>query len=290
MSELKRYSVGIVVRDKLRTTDVIEVFPIEKMGNIDLDLNNIDELKSYVKEGNETDLLAANKSHILRAKWHPRGQTNRSTPPDVVRGETVDIYRYGNSDNYFWDTAWNDNDLRKTEHVMYVFSNTPNEKQELNIDNTYYITVSTKDKYVKIHTSDNDGELCTYDIELNTKKGFFQLLDGRKNFMLLDSSKDEFTGTIHKKVTWNTKDFNINCDTFTVNASKQTTLNTNISLIKAKSSHTEDTPKAFGMGTLSNTGIIHSDSDLTTNILTGGVNNHIHDESIGSSTAKPKNG
>ena len=72
------------------------------------------------------------------------------------------------------------------EKVLIWFSNKstigPNREAD-----SYYLLVDTINKIVHFHTSDNDGEACTYDIVLNTLVGKFMLKDNLNNDVLLDS-------------------------------------------------------------------------------------------------------
>jgi phage baseplate assembly protein gpV len=68
-------------------------------------------------------------------------------------------------------------------------------------ETSYWFEVDTLNKYVKLHTSDNDGELTTYDITLNTKEGSLEIKDGVGNSVLMNSSEGSLTATMNSKVT-----------------------------------------------------------------------------------------
>jgi hypothetical protein len=88
---------------------------------------------------------------------------------------------------------FNDVSLRKEEIVRYVFSDKPQLDPEEDLDSTYYMEVNTRDKVLKLHTTDKWGELTTYDIILDTKNGSLQIIDGKTNSITLDSNLDTLT-------------------------------------------------------------------------------------------------
>lgn len=189
-SGLHIFSVGIVVKDKIPDENVIEVYPTEHIYGKDIQLDSVSSNDYEVESvDGKTSFIKIDESNIIRPVWL-RLDSNRVTSPDVVCGETVMIYRFGNTDNYYWVDIKTETTLRKTEDVTYVFSNTDNFKEELNVDNTYWINISTKNKQIKLHTSDNQGEVTTYDFTINTKDGIVSLVDGRGNYIELRSAED----------------------------------------------------------------------------------------------------
>jgi hypothetical protein len=111
------------------------------------------------------------------------------TSPDVRRGEEVVIWRFGDTDQYWWCTLQQDKKLRRLETVIYGFSNVREENIEMKHDNMYWFEISTHRKNIRFHTAKNDGEPFAYTLQLNTKTGFFTLTDDVGNYILLDSEK-----------------------------------------------------------------------------------------------------
>jgi len=192
------YSVGFVAKDKDWDTDIVEVFPVEKIPEEGPDLQEETDLtdsapivkKGTLKDEVKDELIVLKKSATIRAKWLSLGQYNRLTPPDVRKGEQVLIYRYGNSDLFFWTTTFNDLSLRKEEIVRFVFSDKPQLDPEETLEDTYYFEINTKDKILKFHTTDKWKEYTTYDVMLDTKNGKLILNDGKGNSITLDSTLD----------------------------------------------------------------------------------------------------
>jgi len=229
LSKIHFHSYGIVAMDNVDNEKEIKVFPVEKLylenGETIVKNGSITQDEDYkpttytVKEKILTTIpedieprhiikeeaLSLVKTKYLYSTWLNINNPNRYTPPNVCLGEKVIIYKYGNSDRYFWDTLGFELNLRKEDHVVDVYSDKPeiNEDDVANnveedLEDTYYIMKSPKNKIVKLHTTDKYGELTTYDITLNTKDGTLEVLDGKGNYILLDSDKDTYTTNINK--------------------------------------------------------------------------------------------
>jgi hypothetical protein len=127
----------------------------------------------------------------VKATWLPIGDSNRITSPDVRRGEKVDIFKFGDADKYYWNTRGMNSKLRKLETVVWGFSATTDESEDLTADNFYYIEVSTHQKHIHLHTTTANGEPYAYDIQLNTDKGYFSIQDDIGNSVTMDSEAHE---------------------------------------------------------------------------------------------------
>lgn len=188
-SKLKEFSLGIVTKKKPYGVDMIDVSPIEhfslEQGKIVKDTRDISLSIPDIRGVSKPVELKG--SAILQAKWIPYGNSNRDTAPDVNVNETVMIYKYADTNNYYWDTLFREPKLRRLEHVRFAFSNKPDGLEEFTPESSYWIEWSTAEKRIKIHTSDNDGEACKYDIELNTRKGTFEFKDSLGNSVFISS-------------------------------------------------------------------------------------------------------
>lgn len=189
VSKLQVYSIGTVAANKPLASHDIEVVPIEDTPFLDGEISdNISDFRSKGKAADGSTYETSIESTVsIKATWLPFGNSNRMTPPDVRRGETVVIYRFGDVDKFYWQTLKNDIKLRKLETVIYAFSNTQDESQEADSDNTYFFEVSTHKKLVTFHTSNSDGEPFVYDFQLNTADGSFIFQDDIGNYISVDS-------------------------------------------------------------------------------------------------------
>ncbi len=189
-SKLHIHSHGIVAVNKPLDTDLIEVWLSEHSPFADGEVT--DNIQQATASGKDASGAAYSSSIdttlTVQAKWLPIGMTNRKTSPDVRRGETVVIYRYGDQDKYYWTTLAYDMKLRKLETAVFAFSNTTDESADGSSDNTYYLEFSTHRSVVTLHTSKSNGEPFTYDIQINAKDGNILITDDAGNFMSMDSA------------------------------------------------------------------------------------------------------
>jgi hypothetical protein len=193
LSKFHFHSAGIVAANKPLTTKIIEVVPIEEYPMFDGELS---DNKSEYKTGSKDDKgssyeLQLDTTPSISARWLPFGASNRLTAPDVRRGEMVMIYRFGDTDKYYWQTLKDDNKLRKLETVIYGWSATTNEDDDIGPDKMYYAEVSTHEKIIHLHTSKANGEPFSYDIQINAGKGFIKIQDDIGQLIVLDSNKHQ---------------------------------------------------------------------------------------------------
>jgi len=207
-SLLKTYSLGVVARDILEDELYVDIAPIEVQTNIDGDLtlgSNIKAMTTDMSGG--TDSINLDRTDLIKARWLPDGDTNRLEPPTVCRGEIVKIFRYSDSDHYYWNTVFNQLGLRKLEKRTIVVSN----KQSIDLppekllENSYYTLMDTINKIIKLRSSDTDGEYTTYDVTIDTAEGQFEIVDGKSNQILWDSRTDTLTTTTNEAIKTNTK-------------------------------------------------------------------------------------
>lgn len=229
-SRLKFISLGYVTKDIDYANDSvwIEAYPIENVStaNGDIDATDLLAINSADSFGEVTD-IKLNRSVKIMAKWLNGSNYNRLTPPTIYKGMTIKIYRYGSTDKYFWESHYLDLDLRLREKATFIFSNKGKIGESL-LDKIYYFTVNTINKYIRLHTDDSDGELTTYDLEINTKDGYLVIEDGKENSIQLDSDKEDLITNINNDVTTkigNDKNTNIgNNENVTIGNSKQETI------------------------------------------------------------------
>lgn len=229
------YCYGIVSVDKPEDTNIIEVFPKDILYNLNGEISN--EQESVVINRESTDGKVKSDKVIatstIPARWLALGEGNRVSAPDVRKGETVLVFRYGTNDDYYWEAITTELSKRGKETVTYLFKNTDSQENiKEDGSNAYYLTYSTRHKFVHLHTSNNDGEPVAFDIKLDTKQGIATVSDSRGNNIILNSPEDklniktnnEFNLETTNKVNVFTKDCTVKCDNYTV-LSKKTSIN-----------------------------------------------------------------
>ena len=252
VSKLRFYSIGIVAANKALSSTVIEVTPIEELPMLDgeIDSNTTTETATGIDSSGAHYSSSVTMGNSIQAEWLRLGSSNRMTPPDVRRGESVIIYQFADADKYYWNTLKNDSQLRKLETVVYAFSGTPdNADSPLNESNAYYLEISTHTKHVTFHTSQANGEPYGYDIQINTDLGFLVFQDTIGNQFTLDSrshtfrmqntegsfvdmTKNILTMSTADQINLNTKDYTLTSSTSTTN-SPTTTFNTTTTSVNA---------------------------------------------------------
>lgn len=183
------YGLGRAANNKALNSKELEVTPIEQLHMLDGELVSLpfdSEVSGQRSDGSQyTAKVMLNAA--LTATWLPMG-SNRKDPPDVRRGERVFIYRYGDTDQYYWkETGWDDH-LRRLETVHYRISATADQNADMEDPNNYYhIAVSSHAKMIHIETSRANGEVAKYAVQFNLDEGVFVLSDDHGNFCQLES-------------------------------------------------------------------------------------------------------
>ena len=205
-SKLSWYGLAVVLVDKPADTYEIIVTPMEEMNLLDGDLNKW-EVKYDIAlpdiNGN-TKSSGVKLDAKLKATWLPFSTSgNKKSAPDVVKNETVLLYRYADEDKYYWDVIFYEPKIRRLEHCVYTWGNKTAPLVEYDESSSYWFKVSTRDKYIWLHTSKDDkgSEAATYDIKIDTKLGEVTLVDNHQNWIKLFSTQ--------RKIDIKTKTFNV---------------------------------------------------------------------------------
>jgi len=223
---LRLFSLGIVTENKTRESDYILACPIESlsMGKGSLSPDS----KQYATSLPDTRGVAKNANlqggQVIKAKWIPYGESNRDSAPDVYKSETVLLFTYADTNEYYWTTVFREPSLRRKEDVLYRFSNQPGGLAEYTDDTSYWMRWNTFEQFIHLHTSSNDGEPTDYDITVNTREGVVTVVDQLGNQIELDSVAGKLTATIREDIELNTK-------RMVVNASDSVTINTPITTL-----------------------------------------------------------
>lgn len=193
-SQLRFFSNGIVAANKLLSSNEIEVTPIEKLPFLN---GEVSDAGSQITASGADNTGSAYKTQVassntIKATWLKLGTGNRMTAPDVRRGATVAIYQFADEDKYWWTTLTDDAALRKLETVVWAFSGTSDESKGTDASNSYYFEISTHSGLITLHTSKANSEPYGYDLQLNTKEGYFRMQDDVGNYLILDSTQNHF--------------------------------------------------------------------------------------------------
>lgn len=195
VSGLKFYSLGRAANNKPRHEKMLEVTPIEQMSMLDGELVSL-PFDSQVTGQNIDGTEYASRVILdtaITAAWLPFG-TNMATAPDVRRGERVFIYRYRDTDQYYWVIAGWDDHLRRKETKHIRISATDDESADMSDPKNYYhLVLSSHDQMIELQTSKVSGESARYCLQFNLKEGVVALADDFGNFTQLESTENTWS-------------------------------------------------------------------------------------------------
>lgn len=185
------YSVGYVTVNKERNSRKIQCLPVEAAAATDGEVTHdpIEEiLKGVDKDGNSYEVKAT-QTRDIECEWMST-EDNRATPPDMRRGEMVEIYRVGKTGQYYWRCMNFRNALRNLEHVVYLFAASPEAGGAGGtFEKCYSMVFSPMDGYIQIKTTKANREPFEYTFEINTKQGVAILSDDVGNYSEINSSE-----------------------------------------------------------------------------------------------------
>lgn len=259
LSGMRFYSVGQAANNKAlkneqgRPETRLEVTPIEQLTMLDGELISLpfdSEVSGQKADGSDYSAKVTLNTAVT-ATWLPMS-SNRRTPPDVRRGERVIIWRYKDTDQFYWtETGWDDH-LRRLETIHIRLSATADEKADMDDPTNYYhLAISTHEGMIHLETARKNKEQAKYALQINTKDGLVVLADDHGNFWQIESvakiisfqngdgtllqlDKKKLYGyaaqTIHlfaeENMHLETKDFKLTTQTGQINASSVFTINT----------------------------------------------------------------
>lgn len=193
--------MGIVIEAKVRGSNQIKVSPMEilplQSGDMTQDQRKY-ETTIHDAKGVKRTSKVDGSNHIV-ATWIPDGNDNRITAPDVQPGETVKIYRFADTDEYYWATVFREPKLRKLETVLNAVSDLPG-SGAFDKESSYWTEVSTHDGHIQIHTAQSNGEPYGYDIKIDTVSGKIVITDTIQNSIVLDSATSTATVTTNTEI------------------------------------------------------------------------------------------
>ena len=192
ISQWRLDMIGMVAVAKPEGSWDVEFYPTEKLPMEDGDINVVKDITAVVRDlkGN-TNTSAGQRKSKFPARWYPGGDDGRQTAPDVQPGEMIEIWRFGDSQRYFWRTYKNNPTLRRLEHVVHAYSNVREFGPAMNLESSYGSCFSTLNKVLSFWTSKSDGEAFKYTFQFNTKNSTFRVGDDVDNTFAINSEEDE---------------------------------------------------------------------------------------------------
>lgn len=188
-STLVPYCYGIAAENLALDSKLLEVYPEELIPMVSGDI--VPEVFTLESNGILPDgkeyTASVNEAITIKCTWLPTGRV--ITPENVRRGERILIYRWGNSDKYFWRSAGLDQDLRRLETIVMVVSGNPDNADQTGFDlsNCYFLEISTHKKLITFINSVANGERAEFTFQLDTGEGTFLIEDEKGNSFFFDS-------------------------------------------------------------------------------------------------------
>ena len=187
-SQLRRWCIGIVAETKPDDIDEIKVYPVEHLSMEEGGVLEEEPVEATMPDKDGIiKTTSTERKRWQEARWKSEGDDGRQSAPDVVAGETVQLYRYGNSETVYWNTIFRERSLRRLEHVVHAFSNLKEGREEFGLESSYGHTFSTKRKYIQIWTTKSDGEAFEYAFTIRTDESTVRLKDDINNMFEIES-------------------------------------------------------------------------------------------------------
>lgn len=186
--------VGIckVLEDKELGSDVILVSPIETFpGSTGLMVADTQAVDVKGKDSTGTEYGAkSNTDNVMKATWLRWG-SQRISSPDVRRKMRVMLYRYADTDEYYWEDMGLDSHLKRLETIIYGINNDPNGTGESKVlpQNMHTIEFSSHTKQFTLRTAKSQGEAVAYVLQLNLAQAVLTIADDTGNVLSLDSTE-----------------------------------------------------------------------------------------------------
>ncbi|UQT03115.1 putative structural protein [Serratia phage vB_SmaS-Totoro] len=194
MSDIASKFFGIVAENKPLTTNNIMVWPVEiapwMQGAIRSNPQTL-EIEGKDSRGNPVHVKTFTDT-VIEAEW--RGtDSSWTTAPDVQRGEVVEIIRYADQNKYYWRERGDQINLRRGETKRLMVSGNLNANgEEPNPDTHYMMEISGHGKGITLSTSQANGEVAKYHLNINGGNGLISLAD--------DQGQEFYLNTKEKRV------------------------------------------------------------------------------------------
>lgn len=207
-SKLRRVGLGIVLQDKEEKSDEIVVYLPEEFPFIDGKIAD-HKVKNETNLPDKENINRKTKTEAtvsIKATWLGAPDSIRITSPDVVKNETVEIYRYADEQRYYWTKKGREPGLRRLETVLFGISNLPEARDGTkgwDKSSGYWVEMSTKLKHIVLKTSKTSGEKFDYEYYINAKEGIRGDRDSLNNHRFIDTAEKYITdenadGTFHR--------------------------------------------------------------------------------------------
>ena len=170
MSDKYKNSHEGILTEDIEDGSVIAYVEITDLIGNTLDTNKVSRKDSTQKlsygQGNRTEVTRTN---VITARFSD-SRSNQPYRPALKKGNRVIVWRYSDSDEWYWHPDDRDKSAKTTDrHRTQVPAKAKLDNEPLTDDNTYFIEANSEEGHVTIKTSSVNGEKYRYTITITTK-------------------------------------------------------------------------------------------------------------------------
>jgi len=238
-------SVGIIIGDRDDTgKNTLKLYIPRLMMGISLKeasgkAEESDEsIDSSIFKNSKNKNIGANSIKIKNYMEIPPYVIPGVSLPRFVKGERV-VVHFADNDikNPVYMPYQIKDDIKRKNDIMRIYA--PSKEKEddpMDDDNTYFMEINTKEKFVRLKTTNKDGEKCPFTYNINSKDGIVTFKDDSEKRMF-EWNYDEdklFFGT-DGGVEFEMKEaaVKIKCETYEIDASKSIKMKTSKFLLES---------------------------------------------------------
>lgn len=180
-----RRPIGIVLQDKAAGSRELLIYPQDTLLPMDGELNPV---ANKIKLTNGDSVGEVTETNAIRALYW--GNELSDTPPDVVKGEEVELILDEDTGQIYWKSSGRTSKLRSRERKELRSSNQEGYQKNLDDSNSYLIRIDTlTTKEIRIQTSMSDGEEFAYTILISPSEKKITICDNENNQIGIESDK-----------------------------------------------------------------------------------------------------
>ena len=186
-----RTVTGIVAQDKAAGSREILVHPQDTLpfatGELKPKAQTVSVQTNDTHQGGATGQVT--ETNVVRAIF--KGSTDSDMPPDIVKGEIVELTQDSNTGTLYWSASGRTTHERSRERKEMRAANKEGYSKSLDDGNSYFIRINTlTTKEIRLQTTKSDGEEFAYTIVINPSESKIQICDNENNEITIES-KDE---------------------------------------------------------------------------------------------------
>lgn len=138
------------------------------------------------KDGNVKTTVVATSDYVM-AQYLNLGNTSQYSAPRLSAGSQVLVFTIGRDNNYFFVDYLVSFEDRLPEEFTHIYGVGPTTNP---LEDCYRVTMSPRNKEVRLDTTATKGEQCAWHVGLDTGSGKFYIEDDKRNFLRVDGGTE----------------------------------------------------------------------------------------------------